>query len=200
MSVAHLYLDFGEAQSAELAEEILGSDAVEEQRLESFEAGYQAGWDDAVKAQEDDQRRVASDFAQNLQDMSFTYHEAIAKLTLAIQPLFELMVTKVLPDVAHASLGAKLREQLLAIAKDQMGEAVEIAVAPQDLEALKTMVADSEVSCPFSLVGEASLSPGQIYLRGRTQERQVDLGAVTDGIAQAVTAFFHQFHQEQAND
>jgi hypothetical protein len=35
----------------------------------SFEQGYSAGWDDAVAAQQDDQGRIRTDLARNLQSL-----------------------------------------------------------------------------------------------------------------------------------
>ena len=55
MSIAHLLEDFGETHAhAPIA---MDDVSLEDERLEAFEAGYQAGWDDAVKAQTEDARR-----------------------------------------------------------------------------------------------------------------------------------------------
>ena len=69
-------------------------------QLDAFEEGYRAGWDDAIKAQSDDRTRI-SEFAQNLQDLSFTYHEAYSHAINAMTPLLEDIVRSVLPKIAH---------------------------------------------------------------------------------------------------
>ena len=89
--------------------------ALEAAKLEGFDGGYRAGWDDAIKAQSDDQSRISSDFAQNLQDLSFTYHEACNQVLNAISPLLEEVVVKLLPAALHQTLGLHLAEQLRAI-------------------------------------------------------------------------------------
>ena len=76
MSIAHLLEDFTlQAGGGQL--HVLDEDALEEQRLASFEQGYSAGWEDAVQAQEQSRGQVSAELAKSLEDMSFTYHEAV---------------------------------------------------------------------------------------------------------------------------
>jgi flagellar M-ring protein FliF len=46
------------------------------ERLAAYEQGYRAGWDDAVRAEAADQARIGAELARNLQEMSFSFHEA----------------------------------------------------------------------------------------------------------------------------
>jgi len=64
MSIAHLLDDF--AASGQSEQGLIQEVELEEERLASFEKGYQAGWDDAVKSQVADGRRITADLAQNL--------------------------------------------------------------------------------------------------------------------------------------
>lgn len=200
MSITHLYTDFGPIHELSDGEVPMGSEQIEESKLEAFEKGYQAGWDDAVKAHENDQTRIASDFAQNLQDMSFSYHEAMAKLTVALEPLLGLMVSKLLPDLARASLGAHIEEQLHKLAKDQMEGSVEIVVAPENLDAMQWLLDATDAVSPFDLKAEPSLGAGQVYLRSAQNETEIDLDGLLQGISEAVEAFFHQSKGETADD
>ncbi|MEP2029518.1 MAG: hypothetical protein ABJI96_12530 [Paracoccaceae bacterium] len=169
--------------------------ALEEKRLESFEQGYKAGWDDAIKAQGDDQTRVAADFARNMQDLSFTYHDAFNQLTKALQPLLTQVVEKVLPDLAHATLGMQVVEQITDIAKTQAGQPVEIVVSPINAKSISAL-AEQELGMPIAIVEEASLGEGQVFLRFGQVEREINLDQVLGGISDAVDAFFHQTEQE----
>ena len=67
----------------------------EEHRLEAYEQGYKAGWDDAATAQADDHTRISAGFARNLQELSFTYHEAKGQILGSLEPLLKEMVTKI---------------------------------------------------------------------------------------------------------
>jgi flagellar assembly protein FliH len=198
MTLSHRYSDFGDL--AATGDEALSrsESSLEDEKLQAFENGYQAGWDDAVKAHADDQGRIAADFAQNLQEMSFTYVEASAKLTRAMRPLMEQIVTKLLPELARQTLGLHLLEQLDALADAQLADAIEITVSPSNLDAMSALM-ETQPNAPFTLKTEAALSEGQVYLRVGGKERQINLDAVTKGIGDALEAFFDQAGQEPSN-
>lgn len=195
MGLARILEDFGTYDPAPDARFELSDVALEEQRLEAFEQGYKAGWDDAIKAQGDDQTRVAADFARNMQDLSFTYHDASNQLTKALNPLLTQVVEKVLPELAHATLGMQVVEQITDMAKTQAGQPVEIVVSPTNATSISAL-AEQELGMPISIVEESSLGEGQVYLRFGQVEREINLDQVLGGISDAVDAFFHQTEQE----
>ncbi|MEN8837451.1 MAG: flagellar biosynthesis protein, partial [Celeribacter marinus] len=50
--------------------------AVEQARATGYEAGYKAGWDDAIAADESVRTKIGAELERNLQDLGFTFHEA----------------------------------------------------------------------------------------------------------------------------
>ena len=56
----------------------LTSDQADARAQASYETGYSAGWDDAVRAETEAHKRISAEFARNLQDLGFTFHEARA--------------------------------------------------------------------------------------------------------------------------
>lgn len=197
MSLTHKYTDFGSlaSQSSELAPE---GDVLEEIKLQAFENGYQAGWDDAVKAHETDQGKIATDLAHNFQDLSFTFHEAQAKMTKALEPLLDQMVNKLLPKMARQSLGGHVLEVLGKLAREQTDNAIEIAVSADNLESIEVLLADYPLP-PFKITAESALSPGQVYIRAGKSETEINLDEVISGISEALTAFFHETKKETAH-
>lgn len=160
-------------------------------KLESFEDGYKAGWDDAIKAQADDQTRIASDFSQNLQDLSFTYHEAYSQVLGAMTPLLEDMVNALLPALAREALGLHLLEQLQAQCRAIGCLDVEIVVAPQDSMAVRALL-DRDFGFPIAVVESATMGEGQADIRFGETEQQIDLTGVLASIDQAVKGFAHE--------
>ncbi|MGJ8616822.1 MAG: hypothetical protein ACSHWS_08250 [Sulfitobacter sp.] len=199
MSLSHRYHNFSGITSAgDLSDEI-NLDDTEDAKLQSFEDGYQAGWEDAVKAHEDAKDRIATDFAQNLQDMSFTFHEAFAKLGLAMKPLLSQIVTKVLPELSDKSIAAHVLAQMTELMAERSENAIEIAVAPENLNALKEILR-GQTNIPFEVKAEPALGEGQVYLRVNTDEREINLEAVTAGMSDALDAFFQQIEQETPDE
>lgn len=164
--------------------------AGEEARLQAFEAGYKAGWDDAVAAAEDDQTRMRADLARNLQALAFTYHEARGHVLRSLEPLLREMSSRVLPEIARRALGPMVVEALRPLAAGLAGASIAVVVNPCSRAAVEAALA-LEPALPFALVEEPSLGPGQVYLRFGPSETRVDLDGAIAAIAAAVEDFFH---------
>lgn len=199
MSLSHRYSNFSSlAVSGHLPERI-DVDIVEDAKLQAFEDGYQAGWEDALKAHEGAKEKISADFSQNLQDMSFTFHEAYAKIGIAMKPLLSQIVSKVLPKLTHKTMAAHVLAQMSDLIANEAEHAIEIAVSPRNLDALTEML-QGATNIPFEIIAEPALGEGQVYLRANSQEREINLDAVTCGISEALDAFFQQIEQEPQND
>ena len=167
----------------------LSASDLEEVRLTAFEKGYTAGWDDAVAAQEDEARKLRADLVRNLQDLSFTYHEARAHVLTAIEPLLRDMVAKVLPATARASLGQMVSETLQPLAEELANTPISVVVNPTNRQMVETMLTDIE-TLPLTIVEEESLGVGQVYLRTGDTETRIDLDSTIDAIGAAISAYF----------
>ncbi|RBI71138.1 hypothetical protein DQW77_12770 [Roseovarius sp. TE539] len=191
--ISHLLEDFGAAAGATLS---MTDVKLEEQKLESFETGYTAGWEDAAKAQADDATRISADFARNLQELSFTYQEAHAQVLDALTPLLEGMVETVLPDLARRTLAPRLVDMVQEKARSLTGSTrFEIVVAPACRAALEPLL-EGVVSPPVTLREEPSLGEGQAYIAAGDTETEIDLDEVLAGIGEAVAGFLEDQKRE----
>lgn len=163
----------------------VGAEQLERMRLEGYEQGYQAGWDDAVKAEAEAQDRIGAEFARNLQDLGFTFHEARQHVMHALEPLLAGMVEKVLPELITRTIGQSVIEELLPMASEAADAPIEIVVSPESRAALEPLLAEA-TSVPFTLIEEPSLAEGQIYLRSAKTERDIDLTGAVDRIGAAI--------------
>ena len=161
----------------------------EEARLAAYEAGYQAGWDDAVTAASGDQTRLQADLAHSLQALSFTYQEARAHVLASLEPLLQEMVDRLLPETARETLAPLVLERLMPMAEDLADQPVVLVLNPAARPAVEGMVA-AATGLPMKITEEPSLAESQAYLRIGTAEAKVDLTRATAEIAAAVRAFF----------
>ncbi|KIC49622.1 hypothetical protein [Tateyamaria sp. ANG-S1] len=198
MSAAHLFEDFGEKKSTSTDAPALPIEMVEDQKLEAFEKGYQAGWDDAVSAQSETQGFVSSGLASSLQDASFEYHELRASMTATVETVITNIIDIVLPQIARASLGAHVREKAQNMARAALDKRVEIAVAPENEAAVRSVLSD-EIPEPFLLVSDNLLAPSQVVLRTEQTEVELDMDQTVAEISAAVTSFF-QVQTAEVND
>jgi len=190
MSVAHLLEEFDHRSQGALAIH-MSEMKLEEEKLQAFERGYGAGWEDASSAEAEGRKKLSSEFANNLRELSFTYQEAHGQMVKSLEPLLSQVISSVLPMIARKSLVPQITEILEEAAKIAGEKPVEIVVGPGNLERVGEML-NAPVGLPVTLVEEDSLGEGQAYLRFGETERQIDFDTVLAGISSAVDAFFHE--------
>jgi flagellar biosynthesis/type III secretory pathway protein FliH len=178
---------------------VLSDEALENERLEAFDKGYRAGWDDAIKAKAEDNAGFSDEFSQNLQDLSFTYHDVHAQVLSNLHPLFEEILQKILPRLAHETLGAHIAEQLSGLAREIGTASVEILVPVGASEKVTQIINEAECNLPISVSESQSLQEGQAELRLGAREIAVDLADVSDQITQAVRAVLYASPERQAH-
>lgn len=169
---------------------------IEEARLQSYEQGYAAGWDDAVAAQDGEVARLRADLGRNLEDLSFTYHEAYSHVLRTLEPLLHDMVTKVLPAIARESLGHVVLDHLRPLAKELAGTPIAVVANPVNRAAIERLLV-AEADFPLTMEEEPSLGEGQVWLKLGEAESRVDLDGVIAAISAAVSAFFRIEKQEE---
>lgn len=162
---------------------------LESKRLEGYAAGYQAGWDDASKANADEKERVEAEFARNLQDLGFTFQEARSHVLGTLEPLLTAMVEAVLPKAIQEALGQVINEELIPMAEQAADSPIQVLVSPASRGALDHLMQHPN-AVPFEIVEEGTLPEGQVYLRSPTAERRIDLSSALDRIKDAVEAVY----------
>ncbi len=174
----------------------LSASDLEETRLAAFEKGYTAGWDDAAASQENEAARQRAELARNLQDLSFTYHEARTHILRAMEPLLRDMVTKVLPVIARQTIGEVALEALRPLAEEISASEVTVVVNAETRPTVESLLRATD-TIPIRFEEEPSLGPGQVYLRMGDTESRVDLDGVIAAIGAAITAFFDSQKEEK---
>ena len=200
MTISHIFEDFStpepEITSDSEAED--QGDQYEEMRLAEFERGYSAGWEDAVKAQTEMKTHLTAELARNLEDLSFTYHEAIAQMTLSVEPVFRTLVEAVLPEALDQSFKAHMVEILRSMIKEAVSGPVMITVPPGCSAGLEDVIG-SALNMPLDIREDATLAPGQADLRIGSVERALDTGRLLADLGDALDAFFYQSKKDSSH-
>ena len=198
MSISHRYRNFGGARSPSQVKDDPALEAIEDQKLQAFEAGYQAGWDDAMKAQSEAKGKLSDELNQSLQDISFSYREAVAKVSSSMHPIVREIVEKLLPEMMRTGLSAHVVEQLKNMMNDELDRSVELVVAPFNVGLVMDLV-DEKMREQVQVVSDEAVKDGEAFIRIDQTERQIDLAGVVDGVSKAMKAFFHET-AEQINN
>ncbi|CUH79124.1 hypothetical protein [Tropicibacter naphthalenivorans] len=199
-ALRQLLEDFSAAAPSAGAQEAGGVNEAELEghKLEAFENGYRAGWDDAVKAQSEDKARISSGLSQHLQDLSFTYHEAYSQVMNGMTPLLNEIVNALLPALARETLGQHIAEHLKEMAQQIGSMDVYIAVSPQNMDAVSPLL-EQDFGFPIQVVADDTLAEEQADIRFGETEKQVDLGDLIASVTEAVAGFAHDNRRKIAN-
>lgn len=195
MSSLFPFEDFGSVRnsreqsssSPEKADDSAVLRAVENARATGYEAGYKAGWDDAVAAEESVRTKIGAELERNLQDLGFTFHEARSHIIKSLEPLLLEMTEKVLPDLVANTLGQSIIDEILPFADSLTDAPVEILICPANKEAVAALLKEG-LPMSVTLVEEPSLTEGQVFLRLGSTEKQINLDGAIGKIRAAIDA------------
>ena len=177
---------------------VLDSAAVEEARLQSYEAGYSAGWEDAAAASRDDQTRIGSELANNLQQLAFTFQEARAHILKSVEPVMTQLCTHLLPAMAQEVLAPVVLETIMPLIDELADTPIHVILNPVARPAVERMLSQA-TGLPLLIVEEPTLGEGQVYLRLGTFEHRIDLDIAVAQMTQAVHDFFEYSQKDNAN-
>lgn len=198
MAIAHLLEDFAASPAPEGPMQLMSAVALEDQRLAAFEQGYTAGWDDAIAAQARDQSRITGTLARNLEDLSFTYHEALSQMLVSVEPVFRGLVEMILPEMMVHTFGYKIVDELDDMARNLAGQPATIFVSAGAAGALRPLLS-RELSMPVEIQEDPSLGEGQAALKIGAAERAMDTEQMLASLRETIDAFFYQNQKDVQN-
>lgn len=174
-------------EPAALAEQT--SVALEEIKLDAYERGYVAGWEDSERqaGREALERRAAVE--RQLESLNFTYHDARGHVLRAMEPVFGAMLETLIPEAARAALIPAVIAQLLPMAQT-------LSEAPVTLRIANGCRADFEdalaglVLPPLEICESAELGPGQAEMAFDHKETRIDLAEAAAGLHSAINRFY----------
>ncbi|MBK0325910.1 ABC transporter ATP-binding protein [Rhodobacteraceae bacterium F11138] len=190
MAISHLLEDFATTDTDNEPLQLMSEDGLEDLRLASFEQGYTAGWDDAVRAHLEDQSRIAGALGNNLEDLSFTYQEALVQMMTSVEPVFRGLIETVLPEALMQSVGEQIVQQCCEMTMGQVAQPVSLLVPPGAGQAIRPAL-ERNLSMKVDIVESDEMGPGQVCLKVGNREREIDCGQLLATLRTAIDAFFH---------
>ena len=197
MTISHLletFEDFGSVTSTSQSSD----DKRTDHELAVYERGYKAGWDDATTAAEKSSAALSEHFAQNVSDLSFTYHEAYTAVLRSLEPLVRQLIETTLPDLAIEGLGQTLAAEVAKIARSHAGSQVTINCHSSKRAMLQAAL-PTDLSLDLSLLADASLSPDQVFMKFDGVEREIDITRFATQSKNLIHNFFEDIKREPNN-
>lgn len=170
----------------------------EREKLDSFERGYKAGWDDATTAQHQDQSRISSDLESSLNDLAFTFHEARSHVLNGVEPLLRELVKKIFPRFAQDRLPVLIKEHIATALAEVTERPIILCVSPKSRAAVESAL-PLDPGFPITVKEEPTLSDGQVFLNLGATEEVLDLDEVLSSVNAAISDFFEINQRMQVN-
>jgi len=168
---------------------------VEEIRLNAYERGYGAGWDDGGQQDEAEDAAHRTEIRRQVEQLSFGYHEARAHVLNALKPLLAAAFETVLPEMSRASIVPLVIEQLLPLAHSA-AEAPLVLTVPTGTRTRFEAAFDGLVLPPLTLAESAELVDGQAVISDGESQSHVDLTQATNSALKALERFY-QFQEDK---
>jgi len=182
-------LEVFETRTASGELQLLTPEQIEEIRLNAYERGYHAGWEDAGNQREEEDRARRAEVERQLQELAFTYHEVRGHLLKALRPVFEAILETVAPAAARASIVPLVTEQLLAVAGNLSEAPVTLRVSAGTRANFEAAL-DGLVTPPLKIVECEEIAPLQVAIAFDAQETQIDLAEVAKELRTAIDRFY----------
>lgn len=165
-------------------------------RLQAYEEGYKAGWDDALAERAEKAEALHAALMQKVEQLSFGYFEARGHILGALRPLFEAMIGTVLPSTARAALAPRVVEALMPLAVPMTEQPVTLRVAPGEGDSLRSAI-EGLVLPPLDIVEDPDLRPDEALIDREPQQIHVDLGGIVRDLSAAIDEFY-DINQKEA--
>lgn len=154
-------------------------------RLESYETGYKTGWDDAVRAAEEERRGVSEELARNLREVGLTFVEAREDLAVGLRAFMREFVDAMFPALLAEAAAASLAEALGDMAQDACSEAIALSVSPEDSATIQSLLPLPD-GAELAVLEEPALAPGQSRLKAGAKEYHVDAERIVEMVRGAI--------------
>lgn len=148
---------------------------------DSWQSGFEAGYDKAVADMKDEQAHLSARIVQVLNDQAFAYHEARTYLEGTLRPLFDQLVATFVPHLAHAAFVPLVSATLQDMAGRLMDRPIQLRVAPGQEDVFRSLILKVH-DFPLHLQSDDGLDDQQAILSGGNEEAVIDLRPLLEEI------------------
>ena len=150
------------------------NEALEDEKLKSFEDGYSAGWDDAMKAQEERGRKLSSALQEAVAQARVTKEEAFGVFSEASANFLNTLLSAALPKFSSQIVSFHAKELIERFSIDLNAIDTELVVSAHQVDVFTSHMKDIQIN-DLKIVGSSDLDVDQAVMRFSGQEKGIDL-------------------------
>lgn len=174
MQFSNVLTDFSGPKTLPAEASTAQSEALEDEKLKSFEDGYSAGWDDAMKAQEERGRKLSSALQEAVAQARVTKEEAFGVFSEASANLLNTLLGAALPKFSSQIVSFHAKELIQRFNIDLDAVDTELVVSTHQVDVFASHVKDLQIN-DLKIIGSSSLDVDQAIMRFSGQEKGIDL-------------------------
>lgn len=168
---------------------LLMPEEIEDIRLNAYERGYLAGWEDGGAQQDADEATRRALIEKQVEQLNFTYHDARGHVLKALRPLLAALLDTVVPAAVRALIVPLVVEQLSPLAHAAAEAPITLQIARGSRARFEAALA-GQMLPPIDIIETDDLAEGQASFGFSAAETRVDLTHVAEGLARAVERFY----------
>jgi len=169
----------------------LPGDKLKTIRAEAWQNGFQQAEQQARETSEATHESALSALTQALEQCEFTHVEARRDVLKSLQPLLEAVVRVVLPEVAAASIGQIIVEEIMAFAKQTTSDRIQITCATEMVSSLHKLVAEAGlIAGRTDVVGSPDCPTLAARIAGGEASVDIDLDQALKTVTESLSGFF----------
>ena len=185
------------AKTSKSESAILEPAEIEQIRAKTFEAGYASGWEDATSAGDEARNRVEAEFERNIQNLAFTYNEAVDRVRGELKGFVAALIESFFPAIVPDLLREHVRAELIRIADEFVEVPLEIVVSPDCAPLIEDML-QADFAMKITLLTDENLASRQVFIRMAEREVEVDLSPLLSALQEQFKAIQTQYVQKDA--
>lgn len=195
----HLFLESFDRSESGTPRKEEPNEQLEAVKAQAYEAGYTSGWDDAIASDKTSRLRMEAEFERNIQNLAFTFGEAVTHVRSELRQFLETITDQFLPTIAPDILREHVRSELLKFGEELTDIPVELVASPDCNPTVAEML-KSDFAMEITLIEDADLSEGQVYLRLGTREMEINLNPLMKAVSAQLAALNQDQQQEGVSD
>lgn len=154
---------------------------------ESWQAGFEAGYEQALQDMKAEQVQLSAQLVQSLNDQAFGYHEARTHLLDTLRPLFDELAGTFVPGFAREAFVPLVSAHLRKMATHLIDEPIHLRVTPE-LEPLFLSLVEDVGDLPVRVQSDDTLDALQAVLTTAREEAVIDLQPVLQEVGSILGA------------
>ncbi len=151
-----------------------------------YQAGFVAGEAAGLAAAAAQETALQAELVQTIADLNFTYSEARQDIMQALRPLFDQVITTLLPHCIDAGFAPEIAALIHGQIDDAMAGRLTLAVHPSQLNAVSDAL--QSLAAPPDLAPDDTLTPHAAWISGGAATRHLDLDTLMAEVSGVLAA------------